>query len=96
MLQHFERDALGFGIEKENHEELYDHHGGEKNKRDSLRAREERWKNHGNERIHRPVGGTAETLPLCPYATREDLAYVYPNDRALGDSEERNVGDQQP
>src|SRR2546429_9923330 len=76
LLHLFERDALGFRIEKKHDEELHHHHRGEKRERVAAGRRSHKRKRPGNQRVHDPVRKTAEALALGAHAVWKNFAEI--------------------
>src|SRR6266852_3831138 len=96
LLHLFERNIFGFRIDKQDHKELKPHHEGEKEKGIAAGGSSQKWKNSGNERVHKPVRKTSQTLAFGPDAIGKNLTDKNPDDRSLRKSEETNIANQQP
>ena len=96
FLHFFERDALSFRVEEEHHEELHHHHGGKKRERVAAGGRRHQREGPGNQRVHDPVGETAEALAFGAHAIRKHFAEIDPDHRALRKREEGDETNQHP
>src|SRR5579875_1036690 len=87
--------ALGFGVDEEDHEELHSRKYGKDDEGHRPGVGGDYRKAEGDDGVHDPVRGAAETLALGADVGGEDLGDVDPDDRALGDREEHDEGDKE-